>query len=233
MIHSCIRRQRELALCENQRKLLTMGRPRKLPGLTPKQERFAQEFVTSGDATAAYRKVYDVTNMSPESIYGAAFRLKAKLGIRIKEIQEMDAKSYSMSRTDVIKQWIQIATADVNDLLKIKVRSCPKCYSDKIKEIPNADCPHCAGNGVNHVQITDTTTLKGAARLLYAGAKQVGNRVEILLRNQDEALLNVAKALGIFDKPEEPPAPISPQILKDLPNDPIEIAKMYQKIMKE
>ena len=58
-------------------------------------------------------------------------------------------------------------------------------------------CPECGGDGVPFVWFADTRTLTGAARLLYAGVKRTRNGMEILTRNQDDALKNVAAYLGM------------------------------------
>ncbi len=68
---------------------------------------------------------------------------------------------------------------------------------DGTKE-PNAECPECHGEGVGEVHVADTRHLKGDAKILYAGAKQTANGIEIKMRDQDKALEQVAKHLGMF-----------------------------------
>lgn len=63
---------------------------------------------------------------------------------------------------------------------------------------PHPDCPECRGDGYGEVHAVDTRKLKGSAKILYAGAKQTANGVEIKLRDQDKALEMVAKHLGMF-----------------------------------
>lgn len=64
---------------------------------------------------------------------------------------------------------------------------------------PVPDCPRCFGEGVERVHITDTRRLSGPARRLYAGVKQTPRGLEVKLRDQDGALLNIAKHLGMLD----------------------------------
>lgn len=71
---------------------------------------------------------------------------------------------------------------------------------DPTKE-PTADCPECHGEGFGEVHAKDTRKLSGIAKLLYAGAKQTSQGIEIKLRDQERALENVAKHLGMF-KPD-------------------------------
>lgn len=63
---------------------------------------------------------------------------------------------------------------------------------------PNPECPECSGEGVERVYFQDTRNLSPAARLLYAGVEQGPNgSVKLKLRDQEAALLNVAKHLGM------------------------------------
>lgn len=62
---------------------------------------------------------------------------------------------------------------------------------------PHKDCPECGGNGIETVYMADTRKLKGDARHLYLGVKKTKNGIEIMQRNKDEALANIAKFLGM------------------------------------
>lgn len=65
------------------------------------------------------------------------------------------------------------------------------------------DCPHCAGEGEEVVFFADTRKLTGAARKLYAGVKKTKDGLELRTRDQDKAMENVARHLGMFiDKSE-------------------------------
>jgi phage terminase small subunit len=68
---------------------------------------------------------------------------------------------------------------------------------------PNPDCPYCAGEGQPELHAKDTRDLEPKARLLFAGIKQTQAGIEIKFRDQDKALENVARHLGMFiDKKE-------------------------------
>lgn len=68
---------------------------------------------------------------------------------------------------------------------------------------PHEDCPECHGFGNQQVVIADTRKLSRAAKRLYAGAKKGRNGIEILLNSQVDALINIARHLGMFvDKSE-------------------------------
>lgn len=63
---------------------------------------------------------------------------------------------------------------------------------------PHPDCPECGGNGVEYVHVADTRKLTGAAKRLYAGVKQTKYGIEIITRDQDAALTNIARYLGMM-----------------------------------
>ncbi|AIU88322.1 terminase small subunit [Pectobacterium odoriferum] len=63
---------------------------------------------------------------------------------------------------------------------------------------PNPECPRCNGMGVSRSHFHDTRDLRGAARRLYAGVKEGKFGLEVITRNQDEALKMVAQHLGML-----------------------------------
>ena len=102
---------------------------------------------------------------------------------------------------------------------------------------PNPDCTACGGDGVPDVLLKDTRKLKGKARLLFAGLKQTQHGVEIKLRDQDAALANIAKAMGMFVErrelsgPNGGPVPVA-SVNVNVPVDPVEASRLYQSIME-
>lgn len=58
--------------------------------LTPKQERFCQKYIETGNASEAYRQSYDAENMSPEAIRVEACRLlqNPNVALMVVELQE-------------------------------------------------------------------------------------------------------------------------------------------------
>lgn len=71
-----------------------MGGPRN-SGLTPKQEKFCREFIKDGNASAAYRRAYDVKTTKIESVHKMSSLLMANVLVasRIKEIQDRIKKA--------------------------------------------------------------------------------------------------------------------------------------------
>jgi phage terminase small subunit len=63
---------------------------------------------------------------------------------------------------------------------------------------PAKACPQCFGEGSGETFTVDTRKASGPARRLFAGVKQTRDGLEIKMRDQDAALLNVAKHLGMM-----------------------------------
>ncbi|EGD6368688.1 terminase small subunit, partial [Salmonella enterica] len=63
---------------------------------------------------------------------------------------------------------------------------------------PNPDCPRCDGVGISRPVFHDTRDLKGAERRLFAGIKEGKFGLEMITRNQDEAMKMIAQHLGML-----------------------------------
>ncbi|MCS6725433.1 terminase small subunit [Proteus mirabilis] len=68
---------------------------------------------------------------------------------------------------------------------------------------PNPDCPRCNGAGIGRAYFHDTRDLTGSARRLFAGIKEGKFGIEVITRNQDEALKMVAQHLGMLKNKTE------------------------------
>jgi phage terminase small subunit len=72
--------------------------------LTVKQERFANAYVALGCGAEAYRKAYDVADMSAKSVHEAASRLlrNRKVSARVRKIRELTATEYGVTRMGLL-----------------------------------------------------------------------------------------------------------------------------------
>lgn len=68
---------------------------------------------------------------------------------------------------------------------------------------PVASCTHCNGDGSVDVWITPNDKLSPAGRKLFAGIKQTKDGIQVLMRDQDGALANLARCLGMFVEKRE------------------------------
>jgi len=101
---------------------------------------------------------------------------------------------------------------------------------------PNPDCPECSGEGLTDVHCADLDTLTGAERKLIQSVKQTRDGVQVTLRDQDAALSNLARYLGLLvDRREltgKDGTPLLPEAIPlDLPKDPEALAALYARIV--
>lgn len=82
--------------------------------LTPKQRKFCEEYVTTGNGSEAYRRAYDVgVNTKIETIKVKASKLLAQdnISTTIAKLQEKQAKHFEITRQDVAKGYLEIIQA--------------------------------------------------------------------------------------------------------------------------
>lgn len=239
--------------------------------LTPQEERFCLGVVCERSPGVAYAKVF--ADPQARTMPGAMQRALKKLEdprikSRVEELQKEFSSIFKLEVSDLIREWLEIARADPNEIISYRRRCCRHCWgaggayqwiderefteamADAIdnnakraraegshRPLPTAEggfgfdhtrepvvnCPHCRGEGVGAVVVQDTTKLSGPAAKLYAGVKVgKGGQIEILMRDQDAALANIARALGAFaEKPKEP----------DNSGDPVEFLRELQKML--
>lgn len=239
--------------------------------LSVRQENFCIEYAKSRNATDAYRRVYNAENSSPKTINDRSSELLAHPGIaaRIQQLIDRAAEKAEFTVVDVLKNWVDIATADPNELMQLRRSCCRFCYGKNhhyqwteseyamkcAQAIQNGkkrpkktggfgfnatldpfeNCPMCAGEGEERAWLADTRKLKGKARLLYAGLKKTNTGFQVLTRDQDAALANIAKFLGMFkERVEVVNKNVFPTLsISAITNDPVEASKIYQKLMNE
>ncbi|MBA9088732.1 phage terminase small subunit, partial [Fontibacillus solani] len=63
---------------------------------------------------------------------------------------------------------------------------------------PHPKCPVCHGEGHGQLHVNDTRDLSPQAKALYAGAKSTAAGLEIKMHDQDRALENIARHLGML-----------------------------------
>lgn len=88
--------------------------------LTPKQEKFWEEYQRTGIASDAYRLAYDAANMKPETIHKRASELLAHREIagRIRQVEEAAISSAVMTRQEAMERLSSFARTDLADLVE-------------------------------------------------------------------------------------------------------------------
>ncbi len=74
--------------------------------LTPKQEKFCQKYIETGNASEAYRQSYDVSNMKAESVHRTAKEMldHPKIASRLTIIQERHMKRHEVTVDSITKE---------------------------------------------------------------------------------------------------------------------------------
>jgi phage terminase small subunit len=98
--------------------------------LTAKQENFATHYAAYRNPAAAYRHSYDVATTTHQAVVqSAAATVLSHVDIA-KRIAELDAQrdiAMQYDVTDVQRVWLDIATADPNELASTRVGCCRHC----------------------------------------------------------------------------------------------------------
>ena len=214
--------------------------------LTNYQRAFVREYLVDSNATRAIVAAgYVGEHAGP---MGSQMLQNANVQGEIEDEMRARAEVARLDAAWVLRQWMDLATADPNELIRHERRCCRHCHgvghayqwrdvaewadaldacmkhyekacSDAVKDgvampelklpsdaggygfnataKPVASCTHCFGDGHEHVFVTDTDSVTGTARRLFAGVKKTKDGIEIKLRDQDAALLNLAKYLGM------------------------------------
>lgn len=203
--------------------------------LTDKQLQFCNEYCVDFNGTqAAIRAGYSEHTAGP---IASELLTLPKILERIEARKSELAAAAMLTPQWVLERWMEIATADPGEIMKLRRLNCRHCHGfghayqwteneyrqalDKAiaagkpapdfvgglgfnsKGAPHPDCPECGGEGVENVHIADTRYLKGNSRKLFAGVKKTKDGVEIKVRDQSEALANLAKYLGMSIEKKE------------------------------
>lgn len=85
--------------------------------LTIKQEKFAQKFVETGNASEAYRHAYNAENSKPETVWRKAVEVleNGKVAARVDELKAEHAKRHAVT-VDSLTQTLREAIALANQV---------------------------------------------------------------------------------------------------------------------
>lgn len=117
--------------------------------LTPKQEKFAQVFVTLNNASEAYRQAYNCEKSSPTTVTNKAYELTITpiVAARIKELRTALAKKHEKTRDEIVSDLVEII-----DAFKLTGNFTPNTL--KAIEILNKMLGYNEPEKVNHTGLT-------------------------------------------------------------------------------
>lgn len=217
--------------------------------LTPKQQRFVDEYLIDLNATqAAIRAGYSEKTAEQ----GAAQLLRnIKVLNAIQERQAQLQEEVQIEQREVLQHWVDMARSNPNDLSEHRRVPCRYCWginhnyqwrterefqaacdeaTAKEKPLPNDDggygytinreinpsCPECDGVGVGKLILKDTRHLPPAALSLLKGAKQTKDGLVIEMHDKQNALLHIAKHLGMFTEKIDVSGSVGVEVLEML-----------------
>lgn len=97
---------------------------------------------------------------------------------------------------------------------------------------PHPECTECRGEGHLDTFFADTRNLSRAGRRLFAGIKKTKDGLQVVTRDQDAALANLAKFYGMMpDKVQVTGELLTATV--PLPADPVEAANLYAEFIKK
>lgn len=79
--------------------------------LTPKQSKFAEEYVNTGNASEAYRRAYDVAETTSNDVIKvkASELLKnGNIAVTVKELQKQEAEAFQITRKEVAEGYFKM-----------------------------------------------------------------------------------------------------------------------------
>lgn len=166
--------------------------------LTPKQQRFVQEYLIDFNATqAAIRAGY-----SEKTAYSQGQRLlkNVEANAAIQRLGGKTAAKLDMSREWIMQELRYVAGARASDFLQVKTEPTQRLgihpLTGEVINVPDGY--------QQTVRITDTDDLPDEKAAALAGIKQGANGIEVKLHNKVRALELLGKAVGLFDNRETP-----------------------------
>lgn len=156
--------------------------------LTVKQEAFVMAYLGHGNASRAYREVYDAKNMLPGTVWSAACLLlqNSKVAARVREARALIADRLLMTKADVIAETTKLATFDVRRLFDEDGAPIPFHELD-------ADTAAC----IVGIEVLEEFEGTGKDR------KFIGYTKKYKVADKKGALEMLAKHHGIFEKDNE------------------------------
>ena len=169
--------------------------------LTPRKIRFVQEYLIDLNATqAAIRAGYSAKTANRE---GTRLLSNDVVAEAVAEAQAKRASRVEVDQDFVLRELLEIVRADPRELIQYVRTSCPKCWPDGEREEPNPECGECCGRGKGHVLLADTRKLSRGAAKLYAGVQVGRDGIKVNMRDQDAALRDIGRHLGMFKERHE------------------------------
>jgi phage terminase small subunit len=97
--------------------------------LTPREEKYCQEYLKTSNQSEAYRRAFDVSKMKPQTVAcrGVDLMKRPNVKARIATLQARVLERTEIDAADIVRQLVDIATADPNELTQYRRINCRYC----------------------------------------------------------------------------------------------------------
>lgn len=166
--------------------------------LTPRQERFAQEYVLTGNAAEAYRRAYPRSQKWAEStLYPRASTLltHSKVSARIHGLQQKLNEKFEITAERLLQEQARIALFDFR-----------KLYDGDGKLIDPREMPDDVASAVSSVKV----------KRVFREDGNYEDIIELKLWNKNTALESLFKNKGLYEKDNRQKAVTLTEILAEI-----------------
>lgn len=158
--------------------------------LTPKQEAFVREYLSTGNASEAYRRAYNASGMADKVIHVKACELlkNGKVAVRVESQKAKLAEKHGVTAERVIRELALIGFANMSDYIRTTSEG------DAYVDLSALTRDQAAAIG----EVTSETYAEGKGE----DAKVV-KRTRFKLHDKKAALVDLGKHLGLFKEMKE------------------------------
>lgn len=161
--------------------------------MTPKQQRFVQEYLVDLNATqAAIRAGYSIK--TARSV-GAENLTKPDIAAEIAARRAILSQKLEITQERVLQELAAIGFANITDFVQVETAPAEKLgihpVTGEVVMLP-AGWEQC-------VRVIDTADLPDAKRAAISSVKQTANGIEVKLYDKVQALVQLGKYLGLFE----------------------------------
>jgi phage terminase small subunit len=168
--------------------------------LTPKQERFVQEYLVDLNATqAAARAGY---SKKTADVQGARLLGNVKVQVVIQEAMQKRSQRTEITQDWVLEELRKVAAANGAVYAKVVTKEQPETVLDE-----DTGEEKKVARVTQFVELTDTDDLTADQKAAISGIEQTRNGIKVSTYDKVKALELLGKHLGMFDGPSGDTAP--------------------------
>ena len=169
--------------------------------LTPKQERFCQVYIETGNASEAYRQAYNASRTKPEVVAVKASQMLAngKVAVRIDALRAELKQRHVVTIDRVLEEYAKLAFFDAR-----------KLFDDNGAVLPVSQWPDDAAAAIGGLDVSEIGLGDGDALGMVKKLKLIDKR---------GALDSLARHLGMFVDKQEVSVVQPPKIIVELSNE--------------